>query len=65
MTITMIAIAILALSTAFLLGNLRLVAQDTLATLQSTVAQARANGQVLPRLAFAALWALIFALSFI
>lgn len=64
MTLTVIALAILTLSTALLLGNLRLVAQDTLSALRTSIAQARASGQILPRMAFAALWLLIFALSY-
>ena len=65
MWMTFIALAVLAASLLLTLSNLRVVAQDTLATLVEVKNRAQHNGQVVPKLAFVGLWLMIFLLSFI
>ncbi|ANT59973.1 hypothetical protein AYJ57_06085 [Salipiger sp. CCB-MM3] len=61
---TLLAIMILAATTFLLLGNLRGVAADTYQALAGATARTRDRGLLIPRLAFAALWLLIFVLGY-
>ena len=61
---TLLAIAILALSCLLVLGNLRMIAHDTFETLSAAAARARDDGTLMKRLAFLALWLIIFGTSF-
>ncbi|MBP0482278.1 hypothetical protein [Sagittula salina] len=65
MMTTTLALLILFGSALLVLGNLRVVVQDTLATISSCAVRARVSGQMIPRMAFALLWLLIFTLSFL
>ncbi len=64
MLITIIALSVAALSVFFMLGGLRVAAQDTVKMLSETTAQARRAGELLPRVAFVMLWTMIFAFSY-
>ncbi|SMX29924.1 hypothetical protein TRP8649_04064 [Pelagimonas phthalicica] len=63
MMITFLALVTFAATMYLILGNLPMVARDTYDALAATTQRAQAQGQLKPRLAFAALWVLIFALS--
>ena len=63
MIITLLALATLVATMILILGNLRMVALDTFDVLAVSTQRAHAKGQLLPRLAFSALWMIIFALS--
>lgn len=63
MIITLLALATLVATMFLVLGNLRMVARDTLDVLTNVTLRAHAEGQLKPSLAFAALWLMIFALS--
>lgn len=62
---TLIALAIALASVLLMLGGLRLAAQDAFAMLSKATAQARHTGELMPRMAFATLWIMIFVLSYI
>lgn len=62
---TILAFAILCASTLLVLGNLRMVARDTRVALTEAAGRLRRSGNPGAKLAFAALWVLIFALSFL
>ena len=64
MMMTILAFAIAATSLLFMVGGLRMVAQDTIQTVASIALRARNSGQLPARMAFAALWVMIFALSY-
>ncbi|WP_425073634.1 hypothetical protein [Sagittula sp. S175] len=64
MMTTSLALLILFGSALLVLGNLRVVVQDTYAMITTCATRARASGQMIPRLAFLLLWLLIFSLSF-
>ncbi|WP_020041864.1 hypothetical protein [Salipiger mucosus] len=61
---TILSIVLFAVTTLLVLGNLRMVAQDTRAAVTLALRRAR-HGDPLAKLAFAGLWILIFALSFL
>ncbi|PYG28637.1 hypothetical protein [Pelagimonas varians] len=63
MIITLLALATLVATMFLILGNLRVVARDTYDVLANFTQRAQAEGQLVPSLAFGALWLLIFALS--
>ena len=65
MMTTILAFAILCVSTLLVLGNLRMVAHDTYVAVTEAAGRLRRSGNPGARLAFAALWVLIFALSFL
>ncbi len=65
MIMSLIALAILALSALLVVGHLRMLAQDTFMVLRGFATQARTRGQFPSLLAFAALWMLIFSLSYL
>lgn len=65
MMMSLIALAILAVSAFLVLGNLRVVAQDTFAVLSGFASRARQSGQLTNLFAFVALWMLIFMLSYL
>lgn len=60
----LLTFAILGFSAFLILGGLRMVAQDTFQTLAEATQRARRTGDLVPRISFALLWALIFALSY-
>lgn len=60
----LLTFAILGFSAFLILGGLRTVAQDTFQTLAEATHRARKSGELVPRVSFALLWALIFALSY-
>lgn len=62
--LTLLAFAILAGSALMVVGNLPMVASDTLALLKGCASRAHAAGQLHRRLAFVALWLLIFTLGY-
>lgn len=62
--ITLIGIAVLIASAFVVLGGLRMVAQDTYETLFTAASNARADGVLLQRVSFVALWVIIFSLSY-
>ncbi len=62
---TILAFAILCVSTLLVLGNLRMVAHDTRVALTEAAGRLRRSGNPGATLAFGALWVLIFALSFL
>lgn len=62
---TILAFAILCASTLLVLGNLRMVAHDTRVALVEAVGRLRRSGNPGAKLSFAALWVMIFALSFL
>ena len=64
MMISLIAIAVAAASFLLIAGGLRMVAQDTVQTLRDAASRARHAGELTSRVAFVALWAMIFALSY-
>ena len=63
MMTTILAFAILCLSTLLVLGNLRMVAQDTYVAVTGAAGRLWRSGNPGAKLAYAALWLLIFALS--
>ncbi len=63
MMTTFIAMAVMVGSTLLVLSNLRLVAQDTLQVMRDVSTRVIGSGRFWQNLAFAALWALIFALA--
>lgn len=63
MIITLLALATLVATMFLILGNLRVVARDTYDVLASFTHRAHSEGQLVPSLAFCALWLMIFALS--
>lgn len=65
MMMSLIALAILAVSAFLVLGNLRVVAQDTFSVLAGFASRARQSGQLMNLFAFVALWMLIFVLSYL
>ncbi|NVK60267.1 MAG: hypothetical protein HWE37_09365 [Rhodobacteraceae bacterium] len=65
MMTTILAFVILLVTTLLVLGNLRTVAHDTFEALSSAVLRLRHSGNPGAKLAFAALWVLIFALSYL
>ncbi|MFZ5964756.1 hypothetical protein ACOXXX_17575 [Thalassococcus sp. BH17M4-6] len=62
MMYSLLALAVILGSVFLVLANLRLVAHDTFQVLRDTARNASRSGQLLPNMAFAALWLLIFAL---
>ncbi|MEN9061495.1 MULTISPECIES: hypothetical protein [Ponticoccus] len=64
MMITLIAFSILAGSALVAVGSLRMVTRDTLSVVTGCTTRARASGTLHRRLAFVALWFLIFGLSY-
>lgn len=62
---TLIAIAVLCLSGILMASSLRMVARDTFDTLADAAARARSSGRLMQRSAFAMLWVMIFALSYL
>jgi hypothetical protein len=64
MMISILALATALASVLLMVGSLRMVAQDTYTALTDLAQQARAARNLRARLAFAALWVLIFALSY-
>ncbi|APZ53402.1 hypothetical protein [Salipiger abyssi] len=65
MMTTILALLILTATTLLVLGNLRMVAHDTYEALSSAASRIRQSGNPRAKLAFAALWVLIFALSYL
>jgi hypothetical protein len=65
MMTTILALLILFGTVLLVLGNLRVVAEDTFSALTTCAARARASGQLVQRSAFLALWLLIFVLSYL
>lgn len=63
MVTTILALATLIATVFLILGNLRMVARDTFDALTASALRAQADGQILPRAAFAVLWVMIFILS--
>ncbi len=63
MMTTFLALATLVATVFLILANLRMVARDTFDALANSTMRAHSEGQLLPRIAFAALWVMIFALS--
>ncbi|WP_246107244.1 hypothetical protein [Puniceibacterium confluentis] len=61
--ITFLALTVMVGSTLMVLSNLRLVAQDTFQVLRDAVGRGLRSGHLGQKLAFGALWALIFALA--
>ncbi|SDG68488.1 hypothetical protein [Alloyangia pacifica] len=61
---TLLALTILAATSALVLGNIRIVASDTFRALANATSRARASGTLGPKLAFAGLWLLIFLLGY-
>lgn len=59
-----IAFATIALSVVLVAGGLRSIAQDTVQTLTVATAKARSSGTLISKASFAALWIMIFALSY-
>ncbi|WGW05338.1 hypothetical protein [Tropicibacter oceani] len=64
MMITLLTLAILVGSLLMALGGLRMVLQDTYATLSAAAMRAHKSGELIPRASFAMLWLLIFALCY-
>lgn len=64
MMTTLIAICILSATSLLVLGNLRSVAQDILHTLNLAAARTMHGNATRAKLAFGALWFLIFSLSY-
>ncbi|MBS0125586.1 hypothetical protein KB874_15980 [Aestuariicoccus sp. KMU-90] len=64
MMISILALATALASVLLMAGSLRMVAQDTFAALSDMAQRARVGGNLRARVAFAALWVLIFALSY-
>ncbi|WP_419411695.1 hypothetical protein [Primorskyibacter sp. 2E107] len=62
---TLLTLAILAVSTFLALTGLRMAAKDTYRTLAHATLRARRTGDLIPRLSFVALWIMIFALSYL
>jgi len=62
--LTTLALLVLLTSTVMVLGNLRDVVSDTMHTLSTSALRAQEDGVLLKRLSFAALWGLMFALSY-
>ncbi|HBM60827.1 MAG TPA: hypothetical protein DD444_16760 [Citreicella sp.] len=58
------ALIVLCTTTLLVLGNLRMIAQDTWQALALAATRLRGDGHLGARTAFAALWILIFALSY-
>ena len=61
---SVLALMILVASTMLILSNLRIVVQDIVQVLVASVTGARFANQLSANLAFAALWLLIFVLSY-
>ena len=61
---TLLTLAILGLSLFMAVGGLRMVVQDTYATLSAAALRAHKSGELIPRASFAMLWLLIFALCY-
>ncbi len=61
---SIVAIAVLSVTTLLVLGNLRAVSHDTVEAVTLASQRLRQSGSVWPRVAFGLLWLLIFALSF-
>lgn len=64
MMTTILAFAIFCATTLLVLGNLRGVAQDTYQALSHSAKRLKENGHLGAKLAFVALWVLIFALGY-
>ena len=64
MILTAVTLTILAISAALVLGNLRMIAQDTYTAVSHAAQSARASGALAPRVSFLLLWVMIFALSY-
>ncbi|WP_168797879.1 hypothetical protein [Pacificoceanicola onchidii] len=64
MMMTLLTLAILALSTFLALAGLRMVAQDTFHTLSHAADRAKRSGVLIPRVSFLFLWVMIFGLSY-
>ncbi len=62
--ITVLALCVLVTSCLLIFGGLRTVAADTYHTLADSAQRARRDGTLPQRLAFVALWLLIFCVSF-
>ena len=60
-----IAFATIALSVILVAGGLRMIAQDTVQTVAEATSKARNAGVLIPKLAYATLWIMIFALSYL
>ncbi|MCR8547997.1 hypothetical protein M4578_09170 [Salipiger sp. P9] len=65
MMTTILAFAILTATTLLVLGNLRMVAHDTFEALSHAATRMRRSGNPGAKIAFVALWLLIFALSYL
>ncbi|MBV2359920.1 hypothetical protein KUH32_09050 [Thalassococcus sp. CAU 1522] len=61
---TLIALAVLAMTLVAILTSLREVTQDTIGAISVAATRARQRSGLHGRLAFAALWLLIFGLSY-
>lgn len=64
MLTTTLALLVLLGSALLVISHLRVVVQDTYTAVVTCAMRARAGGRLVPRMAFVALWVLIFALSF-
>lgn len=65
MLMMFIAFATIVLSVLLVAGGLRMIAQDTLQTLTDATTKARLAGTLVQRSAYATLWMMIFALSYL
>jgi esterase/lipase superfamily enzyme len=64
MVTTFIALAILMASTLLVLGNLRMVALDTIDAVSAYARRAQRDGQMTRHIAYFALWLMIFVMSY-
>ncbi|AWI84358.1 hypothetical protein CEW88_12095 [Alloyangia pacifica] len=62
---TLLALTILAATSALVLGNIRVVAIDTFRALADATSRARASGTLGAKLAFGLLWLMIFLLGYV
>ncbi|WP_343502901.1 hypothetical protein [Alloyangia pacifica] len=62
---TLLALTILAATSALVLGNIRVVATDTFRALADATSRARASGTLGAKLAFGLLWLMIFLLGYV
>jgi len=65
MLITFLALLTALFSAYLVSAGLRMIAEDTAQTLTTAAQRAYASGKLVPRLAFALLWIMIFALSYL
>ena len=64
MMISILALATVVASLMLMVSNLRVMAQDTFAILSGMAQRARSRGELRALIAFAALWIMIFSLSY-